>query len=680
LAIEDDSLGHSPDAPTGSAESVTRKAKKKHSSVGLRSRHRLPQLIRVSASFGRHMLLSLLTAIGTTLSSCSALPSPPRNAARPNDNRLRAGTLQGGVLTLRIVAERAAWRPDGPSGCALSVHAFAQEGTPATIPGPLIRVPSGTEVRVTVRNALSTPLWVRGLQDRAAGTTLDSTEVRPGQRREFRFVAATRGAWHYWAGAVGARVPTSDADGQLVGALVVDSLSGPASPPEDRVLVLTRWNPSGSPSNEGFQLNAFNGLSWPNTERLAYTVNDSVRWQLINASNTTHEMHLHGFFFRIDRRGFAIDSALPPLPAITRMRVTSVMRPGEWVEIAWRPDRPGNWLFHCHLLTHMNGAQRLDRMGETETDASERDHATDASGRHAEHDMGGLVMALDIKPSRTATAAAAPPRAERNLDLYADSRPNRFGDRPGYGFILQEGATAPAADSIRIPGSPLLLTKGEPVRIAVHNRLTMPISVHWHGIELDSYFDGVGGFSGAGQRIAPMIAAGDSFIVRFTPPRVGTYMYHVHGERGEQLASGLYAPLIVTDSATPFDPRTEPIFAFADGGPGAGADGRIFINGSSSPDTVELVAGTRYRIRMIFITANDVLMMTLRGPSGLPPARSFGLDAAENPNAVLRPVQYPTGPGHTRDVAITFDSPGDYSLIAQRVTGGSTTTVPIRVR
>ena len=44
-----------------------------------------------------------------------------------------------------------------------------------------------------------------------------------------------------------------------------------------------------------------------------------------------------------------------------------------------------------------------------------------------------------------------------------------------------------------------------------------------------------------------MIAAEDSFIVRFTPPRVGTYMYHVH-ERGEQLASGLYAPLIVTDS------------------------------------------------------------------------------------------------------------------------------------
>src|SRR5688500_18147420 len=92
--------------------------------------------------FRRDMLLFLLTAISTTLSSCPALPSPPRNAAVPNDNRVRAGTLQGGVLTLRLVAQRAAWRPDGPSGCALGVHAFAEEGKQATTPGPLIRVAS----------------------------------------------------------------------------------------------------------------------------------------------------------------------------------------------------------------------------------------------------------------------------------------------------------------------------------------------------------------------------------------------------------------------------------------------------------------------------------------------------------------------------------------------------------
>jgi FtsP/CotA-like multicopper oxidase with cupredoxin domain len=502
--------------------------------------------------------------------------------------------------------------------------------------------------------------------------------VLPGASREFRFVAATAGGWYYWAGSAATAVPTSDADGQLVGAMIVDSAGGAAPKGEDRILVLTRWNPTGSPDNQGFQLNAFNGRSWPTTERLTYTVNDSVRWYVINASDITHEMHLHGFFFLIEDRGLAIDSVVPPLPLTARMRVTSVMRPGEWIRIAWSPDRPGNWLFHCHLLTHMSGAQRLDRMAETRAAAEKRDHHTDTKGNHAAHDMGGLVMALDVRPSRERPAAAPPPPPARTLRLFANQRPGRFGDKPGYGFILQDGATPPAADSIRIPGSPLILTKGEPVQIVVHNRLTIPISVHWHGLELDSYFDGVGGFSGEGRRIAPMIAPKDSFIVRLAPPRAGTYMYHIHGERGEELASGLYAHLVVADPATPFDPKREPLFAFADGGPGE--DNPIFINGSASPDTLELVTGTTYRFRLIYIASNDVYMSTLRGPNGVVPARFSGIDGFDTPNAPPRPIQAPTGPGHTRDVSVRFDSPGDYALVAVRTTGGPATTAPIRVR
>jgi manganese oxidase len=614
---------------------------------------------------------------GPLATACTNLPIPPSTAAVANDNRTRAGTMRDGVLTLTLVAQRVAWRPDGPNGCALSVNAFAEEGKPATVPGPLIRVSAGAEVRVTVRNTLPTALWVRGLQDRAAGRTLDSAEVRPGASREFRFVASAPGSWFYWAGSTGASSPTSDADGQLVGAMVVDSAGG-AQMGEDRILVLTRWTPTGSQENKGFQLNAFNGRSWPNTERLTYTVNDSVRWYVINASDVTHEMHLHGFFFLIEDRGFLTDSVVPPLPVAARMRVTSVMRPNEWIRIVWLPDRPGNWLFHCHLLTHMSGAQRLDRMAESSADAQTRHHGTDASGDHAAHDMGGLVMALEVRPAQGSRASVTPPPNARALDLHVNSRPGRFGDRPGYGFIVQEGSVAPAADSILIPGSPLILTKGEPVRITVHNRLTMPISVHWHGIELDSYFDGVGGFSGEGRRIAPMISPKDSFVVRFTPPRAGTYMYHIHGERGEELASGLYAHLVVADPATPFDPKKEPLVAFANGGPGE--DQPIFINGSASPDTLELVAGTSYRFRLIYISSDDVYMTTLRGPNGVVNVRFTGIDGFDTPNAPPRPMQVPTGPGHTRDLSVRFDSAGDYALTAQRTTGGAVTTLPIRVR
>src|SRR5215211_8032500 len=102
-----------------------------------------------------------------------------------------------------------------------------------------------------------------------------------------------------------------------------------------------------------------------------------------------------------------------------------------------------------------------------------KDHAHGTSGNHAMDDMGGLVLGLDVRPSRTATVvqmatSAAAPRA-RTIDLFANIRARTFGEKPGYGFVVQEGPRPPAVDSIRIPGTPLILTKGEPVRIAVHN-------------------------------------------------------------------------------------------------------------------------------------------------------------------------------------------------------------------
>jgi FtsP/CotA-like multicopper oxidase with cupredoxin domain len=638
------------------------------------------------------MFITLFAALtSATVADCRHLPAPPATAPAvvPNDNRARAGVLRDGVLTLRLVAREAAWRPDGPAGCALTAHAFAEEGGPTRIPGPMIRVGAGTEIRVSVRNALSMPLWVRGLQDRRPGV-LDSMEVAGGASRDFRFTVTQPGAWYYWAGAADAHYPTSGANGQLVGALVVDpTRAAGEKAASDRVMVLTRWTPNGIAENRGFQLNAFNGRSWPNTERLQYTVGDSVFWHVINASNTTHEMHLHGFYFRSVARGYDVDSARAPAPSSDAMRATGVLRPGEWSSIAWSPDRAGNWLYHCHLLTHMSGDQHLDRMpGAVATKASHGE-AHDASN-HAMDDMGGLVLGLEVRPAGVAVAprrndtASLPPRT---IDIFADSRARWFGEAAGYGFVVQEGSAPPALDSIRIPGTPLVLTRGVPVRITVHNRLATPMSVHWHGIELESYFDGVGGFSGGGSRIAPMIAAGDSFVVRFTPPRAGTFMYHVHGESGKELSSGLYAPLVVVEPGAPFDARTERLFVLADGGPGEGKP--IFINGTATPDTMALVAGTTYRLRAIFIGADDIFFTTLRGPGGPVLTQLIALDGHDLPAGppVMAPARFPTGPGHTRDMLFTPREPGDYVFDVVRrvnigggVTTGPTTTMPIRVR
>ncbi|AHG92470.1 multicopper oxidase type 2 (plasmid) [Gemmatirosa kalamazoonensis] len=603
-------------------------------------------------------------ASGTPAADCAGLPRVEAPAAAPNDNRVAAGRLREGVLTVHLVARGVSWRPDGPRGCALGVRAFAEEGKTARIPGPLVRVRAGTEVRATVRNALASPLWVRGLRDRA-DSTLDSVLVAPGATREFRFRATALGAWYYWAGAVDARVPVSDVNGQLVGALVVDPANGPRL--GDRVFVMTRWTPDGQIGTATFQLNALNGLSWPHTERLAYAVGDSVRWHVINASDELHMMHLHGFYYRVIARGDAAhDSALTS--TIKPMAVTIATRRGEWMSIVWSPDRAGNWLFHCHILAHMSAAQRLG--------------ATDG---HEAHDMAGLLLGITVRPPPGAHTAAATARPARVLQLYADTRPRVFGERPGFGFVLQDGARTPAPDSIRIPGMPLVLTRGEPVQITVHNRLPTPIGVHWHGIELESYYDGVGGFSGAAGRIAPMIAPGDSFIARMTPPRAGTFIYHVHSERGDELVSGLYGPLLVLEPGAPLDARVERLLVIATGGPGA--DAPTFVNGKATPDTLSLVAGTRYRLRVIDISANDAHALALREPGGaLATWRVIGRDGRDVPaaQAVPQPARENTAAGVTRDFELTPTAPGDYALSIALIVAGRptahTTVVPVRVR
>ena len=69
-------------------------------------------------------------------------------------------------------------------------------------------------------------------------------------------------------------------------------------------------------------------------------------WELVNETGMDHPFHLHGFFFQV----IAMDGA-PTVPRSWEDTV-SVAAKGR-VTIAFRPDdRPGRWMYHCHILEH----------------------------------------------------------------------------------------------------------------------------------------------------------------------------------------------------------------------------------------------------------------------------------------------------------------------------------------
>jgi manganese oxidase len=645
-----------------------------------------PLVQRRTAATAVALMFGVTTGASVTAAAapCDHLPPVTATAAEPNDNRAPAGVLRDGVHTLQLVAGPTAWYPEGPDGCALRVNAFAEEGAAPRVPGPLIRVPVGTEVRVSIRNALTGTLRIRGLQDRTADT-LDAFDIAPGATRELRFRATVPGSYYYWGADTDAvpvieqplrrPIPFSNVDGQLVGALIVDAPEGARN---DRVFVMTRWAKPFDPEREAGpeELNAINGLSWPHTERLSLVVGDTVRWRVINASEDFHMMHLHGFHFLAHTLGDGVRERSRP-----RTVVTEGLGPGGTVTLEWTPERPGNWLFHCHLSRHMSPEQRLDRLLGGGVPGQGSSHAN-----HAIEGMAGLLLGITVHP-RPGEVVPEPAPPRRTLRLYANQRPRVFGEQPGYGFVLQEDERAPAQDSVRIPGSPIILRRGEPVEILAFNRTTDELTVHWHGLELErSYFDGVAGWSGTPGMTAPMIAAGDSFAVRFTPPRAGTFIYHIHQSDGERLVSGLYGPLLVVDPADPYDPATERTFIISESGPAALlAGGRLFVNGTTTPDPMELVVGTAYRFRVIAIPSDEALMAMLMGPAGPQQWRMIAKDGADVPPADVstRAARLLTGPGETWDFAFTPTEPGDLSFQVYLFNGlpvGEPTVVPMRVR
>src|SRR5260221_9654758 len=104
------------------------------------------------------LVLSIYAFAGAFLAFAPAHP-PARSgpaAIAFNDNRRPAGALAGGALTVSLEMRRGDWRPLGADHPGIAVMAFAEAGAGLVVPGPLLRVPLGPAMRVTITNPLDT--------------------------------------------------------------------------------------------------------------------------------------------------------------------------------------------------------------------------------------------------------------------------------------------------------------------------------------------------------------------------------------------------------------------------------------------------------------------------------------------------------------------------------------------
>jgi FtsP/CotA-like multicopper oxidase with cupredoxin domain len=535
-------------------------------------------------------------------------------------------------------------------------------------------VVEGTEIRASIRNTFEgEPLVIHGLYSRPSNEpAADPVIVPPGETREIRFPAGKPGVYYYWAAVSPSTtlVQRRGADSQLSGAFIIDPAGAPR--PADRVLLISDWANAPLPGATAGRI-TINGRSWPSTERLAYRVGDTVRMRIINAGSLVHPMHLHGFYFNVDSRGderthTLLDAGSP------HMVVTERTGPGATFSLTWVPTRPGNWLFHCHDNVHLERLGSLD--GQPLPPAGANHHVEN----HALEMMAGPVMGITV--TGESTEAVTPPSApRRQLRLVARIDAGGTETEPAFGYTLERTETQTPPPPPYLPSPTIVLKKGEPVSITVVNRLPEPTAVHWHGIELESYYDGVAGFAGDATRTAPAIQPGGTFEARFTPPRSGTFIYHTHIDEVRQQQAGLSGALLVVDDPERFDPEHDVVLMITV--PRKQADARVvLLNGSSAPQPREMHVGQHYRLRFINVhTARPSMRMRLLNGTAPLTWRALAKDGRDLPDnqAVERPSEIQMGNGETYDFDFVPTAAGEIRLDVSSAAGLLLVSMPIHV-
>jgi FtsP/CotA-like multicopper oxidase with cupredoxin domain len=284
-------------------------------------------------------------------------------------------------------------------------------------------------------------------------------------------------------------------------------------------------------------------------------------------------------------------------------------------------------------------------------------HAHESTG----DGLGMGQMVLGITVPAPSNPNPEPWHADRKLQLEISARE----EAPRYVLRVREQPSS-GSDSANpgLIGPPIILKRDQPVEIEVVNKLKQPTAIHWHGIELESYYDGVPGWTGTSEQTTPPIPPGSSFVARMKPPRAGTFIYHTHWHDESQLTNGLYGPLIVLPPEEKYDPASDIPFVFSIGDFGA-LNELALINGTPQSKTMRLRAGTKYRFRLINISTNNQgMQVSLRDPNGPVDWRVIAKDGADLPPTLLRSskAQLTATVGETYDVEFSSATPKELLL------------------
>ncbi len=246
-------------------------------------------------------------------------------------------------------------------------------------PGPTLISYAAERVQIVVHNQLpvATTLHPHGLhqpngQDGVAG--IDATPIGPGASHTYTITPGHVGSFAYHSHTDTAVEDLRGLDGMWVVLPRWEHRSVHVQ--KDVVMTLQQWAPqpivNGMPDGTKVQ-NGVLTVPFPggtgdfpfstidgktgDASGAPITIHrgDTVRIRLYNASNLNHSMHLHGHDeVLVSKNGHAVPQV---------RETTQDVAPGDFAEIEFKADNPGNWIFHCHVPHHTSNAKEAGYEG-----------------------------------------------------------------------------------------------------------------------------------------------------------------------------------------------------------------------------------------------------------------------------------------------------------------------------
>jgi FtsP/CotA-like multicopper oxidase with cupredoxin domain len=246
--------------------------------------------------------------------------------------------MENGVRVFELVCSEIEW--EVTQGKKLA--AFAYNGM---VPGPEIRVVEGEPVRVVVTNAMEQSTSVHWHGQRVPNSMdgvpfITQPPIKPGETFVYEFTPGPFGSHMYHSH----HNATEQVGKGMLGALIVEPKDRSLEPAYDIDHTFIMNDMLG-----GFTIN---GKGFPATAPIAAKLGQRVRIRFMNEGLMVHPFHIHGLTYEV----FARDGY--PLPQPFRCDTINVA-PGERWDSIILADNPGVWAFHCHILSHVEGARGM---------------------------------------------------------------------------------------------------------------------------------------------------------------------------------------------------------------------------------------------------------------------------------------------------------------------------------